>query len=79
MPRQYQRLLVEEEAGVYPNLQQCLQLSLKGPPVGRGRGRGAANVVAKKTRQPNIAQAAPAPLQPSAPPLSSLPQSQESY
>ena len=49
----------------------------QGPPVGRGRGRGAANVVAKKTRQPNIAQAAPAPLQPSAPPLPSLPQSQD--
>ena len=49
----------------------------QGPPVGRGRGRGAANVVAKKTRQPNIAQAAPTPLQPSAPPLPSLPQSQD--
>ena len=33
--------------------------------------------MAKKIGQPNIAQAAPAPLQPSAPPLPSLPQSQD--
>ena len=49
----------------------------QGPPVGRGRGRGAANTVAKRTRQLNQTAVAPAPVQPSAPPLPNVSQTQD--
>ena len=47
------------------------------PVVGRGRGRGGANFVAKKTRQPNVPPSQAAPLQPNAPSAPSASQSSD--
>ena len=72
--------LVGREGGrgiLKPHIEPQPKAQNQAPTVGRGRGRGGANFVAKKTRQPNIPPPQSAQLQPNASPAPSASQSSE--